>query len=319
MTMTKEFIVFSERPGLRAELIANALHLAELDQAIVSTAVIGDQQAIDQAFAQGAQKIYSFGEKTDDQLLDNYVPTLVALIKEKQPALVMVGATRQGKAIAGRLGAALGISVITDAKDFNQSNQDLEITHLIFGGGAVRVEKANTTTTILTQGASVVDALPEKSGAAGEIEKVAFIEPTNKATLVERKEKPPASVNLSVAKSVVCAGRGISKKEDLDMVFELASLLNGEVAATRPLTEGLDWLPRERYIGVSGATIKPDLYLGLGVSGQAQHTVGITESRVIVAIDKDKDAPIIPQSDYFIVGDLYEYVPALITALKARK
>ncbi len=317
--MTKEFIVFSEKPGLRAELIANALQLATSEQALVAAAVIGDQSAIEQAFAQGAQKVYSLGEQADGQLLDDYVPTLITFLKEKQPALMLIGATRQGKAIAGRLGAALGISVITDAKEFNQHDQALEITHLIFGGGAVRVEKANTATTILTQGASVVEAVPEKSGASGEIEKVSFVEPNRKATLVERKAKPPASVNLSVAKSVVCAGRGIGKKEDLEMVFELASLLNGEVAATRPLTEGLDWLPRERYIGVSGATVKPDLYLSLGVSGQAQHTVGITESRVIVAIDKDKDAPIIPQSDYFIIGDLYEVVPALIAALQARK
>jgi electron transfer flavoprotein alpha subunit len=171
---------------------------------------------------------------------------------------------------------------------------------------------------VMTQTASVCESLPAKAGATGEVVEVPFVEPAWKTTLVERKPKPPASVNLSVAKTVVCAGRGISKKEDLDMVFELATLLGGEVAATRPLTEGLDWLPRERYIGVSGATVKPDLYLSVGVSGQAQHTVGITESRVIVAVDKDKDAPIIPQSDYFIVGDLYEFVPAMIAALKAR-
>ncbi len=171
----------------------------------------------------------------------------------------------------------------------------------------------------MTQGSSIVEALPANSGASGEVETVAFVQPAWKATLVERKQKPPASVNLAVAKKIVCAGRGIAKKEDLDIVFELAKVLEGEVAATRPLTEGLDWLPRERYIGVSGATVKPDLYLSMGVSGQAQHTVGITDSRVIVAIDKDKEAPIFPQADYCIVGDLYQIVPALITALKARK
>jgi electron transfer flavoprotein alpha subunit len=317
--MTKEFWVFSEKSGLQAELIANALELAKAESAIVAALVIGNRDAVDQAFFQGAQKVYSFGEKSGDLLLDDYVPSFTALTKQKQPAVIMIGASRQGKAIAGRLGAALDISVITDAKYFNQSDGSIEITHLIFGGGAVRVEKANTKTMIMTQGNGIVDALPASQAAVGEVESVSFVQPAWKVTLVERKPKPPSSVNLAVAKTVVCAGRGIAKKEDLDMIFELADLLGGEVAATRPLTEGLDWLPRERYIGVSGATVKPDLYLSAGVSGQAQHTVGITDSRVIVAIDKDKDAPIFPQSDYGIVGDLYQIIPLLITALKARK
>ncbi len=317
--MTKEFIVFSEKPGLLAELIANATQLAESSNTLVSALVIGDQVAVDNAFARGAKKVYSFGEKSDNRLYDDYIPSFIALVKEKQPTMVVIGATRQGKAIAGRLAASLGVSAITDAKSFNQVDESLEITHLIFGGGAIRIEKANTPVMVMTQGPSVCEALPEKPSTTGEVEKLEFVEPAWKTTLVERKPKPPASVNLSVAKTVVCAGRGVSKKEDLDMVFELASLLGGEVAATRPLTEGLDWLPRERYIGVSGATVKPDLYLSVGVSGQAQHTVGITESRVIVAVDKDKEAPIISQSDYYFVGDLYQFVPAMVEALKARK
>lgn len=317
--MAKEFFVFSEKPALFAELLANALQLAKADGATVSALVIGNQQAVNQAFTQGAQKVYALGEKTADMLLDDFVPTIIALAKTKQPAMFVIGSTRQGKAIAGRVSAALDGSTITDAKYFNQASGALEITHLIFGGGAIRIEKANTATLVMTQGASIVEALPANPGASGDVETVAFVQPAWKATLVERKQKPPASVNLAVAKKIVCAGRGIAKKEDLDLVFELAKVLEGEVAATRPLTEGLDWLPRERYIGVSGATVKPDLYLSMGVSGQAQHTVGITDSRVIVAIDKDKDAPIFPQADYCIVGDLYQIVPAITAALKARK
>lgn len=317
--MTKEFFVFSEKSGLMSELLANAVNLAEQQGATVAALVVGDQGDISQAFSHGAQKVYSFGKIADNRILDDYLPSIVALVKEKTPSIVMIGATRQGKAMAGRLSAAIGVSTITDAKLFNPVGEDIEITHLIFGGGAVRVEKANTATMVMTQSANVCEALPEKAGAGGDVVEVTFVEPAWKTSLLERKPRPPASVNLSVAKTVVCAGRGISKKEDLDMVFELASLLGGEVAATRPLTEGLDWLPRERYIGVSGASVKPDLYLSVGVSGQAQHTVGITESRVIVAVDKDKDAPIISQSDYYIVGDLYQLVPAMIAELNTRK
>lgn len=316
--MSKEILVFSERPGLLAELIANATELAKSDNSTVSAIVLGNQSRISQVFSQNAQKIYSLGEKPENRILDDYIPTLIKLVKERKPAVVIIGATRQGKAIAGRLAAALGVSAITDAKYFSQVDNTIEITHLIFGGGAIRTERTNTSLLLLTQGPSVCEALPEKPDMIGEVENLEFVEPAWKSNLLERKPKPPASVNLSVAKTVICAGRGFSKKEDLSLAFELASLLNGEVGATRPLTEGLDWLPRERYIGVSGASVRPDLYLSLGVSGQAQHTVGITESRVIVAVDKDKDAPIFPQSDYIIVADLYEFVPALIAALKSR-
>lgn len=103
------------------------------------------------------------------------------------------------------------------------------------------------------------------------------------------------------------------------MIEELAQALSAEVACTRPLAEGLNWLPRERYIGISGVMIKPDLYIGIGVSGQAQHMIGMNESRVVVAINKDRGAPLVAQADYAIEGDLYAVVPALIRAIKAHK
>ncbi len=147
---------------------------------------------------------------------------------------------------------------------------------------------------------------------------VPFVEPEWRLTRRESKPRPPATVNLAAAKKVVCAGRGLARQEDLALVKELAQTLGAEVACTRPLAEGLGWLPRERYIGISGANVKPHLYLGVGVSGQVQHTVGMRESRLVVAINKDSQAPIFAQADYGIVGDLYTVVPALIAALKEK-
>ncbi|NPV75407.1 MAG: electron transfer flavoprotein subunit alpha/FixB family protein [Anaerolineae bacterium] len=313
--MAKEMWVFAEKPALQAELLACAKTLGDAAAAVV----LGNQAAVDQAFAQGADKVFWLGEKPDHLLLDDYVPTLAALLKEQKPAGMLVGATRRGKAIAGRLGAALGVTVLADVKKFIAEGDSLQVSHMVFGGAAVRLEKAVTDIMLATVSFGIVEALPPDPSRKGEVVKVAFVEPKWKAVLRERKPRPPSSVNLAAAKKVVCPGRGIAKKEDLEMIFELARLLEAEVGATRPLTEGLDWLPRERYIGVSGAFVKPDLYLGVGVSGQAQHTVGITESRVIVAINKDGEAPLFSQSDYGIVGDLYQIVPALINALKARK
>lgn len=316
--MSKEIWVFSEKESLQAELLGAARFLAaELD---VQTAALVSAEAgrTETAFRQGADKVYLLGQAGSAQPEDYHL-TLVEAVRQYRPAAVLIGATWSGKALAGRLAAALGRSVITDVKKFQVQNGEIEATHLILGGGAVRVEKTLAEPLIATLGLGVFEALPQEAGRSGEVVQVAFVPSQTGWSLRERKPKPPASVNLAAAKKVVCPGRGVQKQEDLQMMFELARLLGAEVGATRPLCEGLDWLPRERYIGVSGAFVKPDLYLGIGVSGQVQHTVGISESRVVAAINKDEEAPIFQQADYGIVGDLYQVVPALIRALQARK
>jgi electron transfer flavoprotein alpha subunit len=124
-------------------------------------------------------------------------------------------------------------------------------------------------------------------------------------------------VDLTAAPRIVAAGRGIKEEGQMAIVRQLASALGAEVAASRPLCDA-GWLPMDRQIGSSGQTVAPQLYLALGISGAIQHIVGMKGSRTIVAINKDADAPIFEIADYGIVGDLFEVVPALITALEAR-
>jgi len=316
--MTKEIWVLSEKESLQAELLGAARFLAEGLGGTTAALVIGAAGRSEAAFRQGADKVYRLSE-TAEYTLEDFLPSLVQAVQQYQPAAVLIGATWSGKALAGRLAAVLHRSVVTDVKKFAVRDGQIEATHLILGGGAVRVERTLAEPLIATLGLGLFEALPASAEATGEVVALSFVQPQSRWVLRERKPKPPASVNLAAAKKVVCPGRGVQKQEDLQMMFELAQLLGGEVGATRPLCEGLDWLPRERYIGVSGAFIKPDLYLGIGVSGQVQHTVGITESRVVAAINKDEEAPIFQQADYGIVGDLYQIVPALIRALQARR
>jgi electron transfer flavoprotein alpha subunit len=189
---------------------------------------------------------------------------------------------------------------------------------MIFGGSALRTVRPLTVTALATVGLGMYEPAAADPERKGLIVEVPFVEPAWQVRYRERRQKKTlAAVNLAAAKRVVCPGRGICKQEDLTMISDLARLLEAEIGCTRPLSEGLDWLPRERYIGVSGAFIKPELYLGIGVSGQVQHTVGVIGSRIIAAINKDKNAPIFDQADYGIVGDLYVVVPALVEALKA--
>lgn len=316
--MSKEIWVFSEKESLQGELIGAARFLAAELGGQTAAVVMGAGERTNPAFQQGADKVYQMGQGESLQPED-YLATLAQAVRQYQPAAVLIGATWSGKALAGRLAAVLGRSVITDVKKFQVQNGEIEATHLILGGGAVRVEKSLAEPLIATLGLGGFEALPPEAERSGEVVALEWVQPQTRWALRERKPKPPASVNLAAAKKVVCPGRGVQKQEDLQMMFELARLLGAEVGATRPLCEGLDWLPRERYIGVSGAFVKPDLYLGIGVSGQVQHTVGITESRVVAAINKDEEAPIFQQADYGIVGDLYQVVPALIRALQARR
>jgi electron transfer flavoprotein alpha subunit len=318
MVINNNIWVFSERLGTLAELIAGANELAKQTHGKVSAVVLGSRENAEQAIEMGADNIFWLGELSESQLVEDYVPTLAKLVKDSTPMCIMIGATKRGKAVAGRLAARLGTSVITDIKAFSMESGEFHGTHMIYGGGAIRIEKAKFGTTIITIGQGFFNPKPLDSTIQGNINEISMVEPEKKISLIERKKKETVSVNLASAKKVVCLGRGVSKEEDLDMFREMARLLGAEIGCTRPLSEGLGWLPRELYIGVSGVFIKPDLYISFGVSGQVQHTVGITASKVVVAIDKDENAAIFPQADYGIVADLYKIAPALIDVLRRR-
>ncbi len=318
----RDVLVFAEKAPLLAELLAAARSLVSGGQ--VTAVVLGPREEAEQALKRGADRVMWLGQPADNALVDDYVPTLAGILDEGRPYALLIGSTKVGRAIAGRLAGRLNVTALTDVQEFIQDGGSLQARHLIFGGGAVRVDKPLGEPIIATISPGTFDPLPERAsdsarGANVEIMDVPMIAPVVKVKLRERKVRQAAKVNLAVAKKIVCAGRGLAKQEDLNMVNELARLLGAEVACSRPLAEGLDWLPRERYIGISGATVRPDLYLGVGVSGQAQHAIGMNESRVVVAINKDQNAPIFTQADYAIAEDLYQVVPALIQALKSRR
>jgi len=123
-------------------------------------------------------------------------------------------------------------------------------------------------------------------------------------------------VDLGGAPRVVGIGRGLKAEEDLAMVRAFAEASQSEVACSRPIAEGLDWLNKERYIGVSGKQIAPEVYFAIGISGQLQHMVGVRGARTIVAINSDANAPVFKEADFCLVGDLYKIVPALTDALR---
>jgi len=140
--------------------------------------------------------------------------------------------------------------------------------------------------------------------------------PPSAVQVIERKPKPQQAGSITEARVVIGVGRGFEKAQDLNLARELADVLGGEIGCTRPLSAELHWLSEELCIGLSGLQIKPELYMGLGVSGQIQHTTGIRNAKWICAVNSDENAPIFGVADFGIVGDLYDVIPKLLAELK---
>jgi electron transfer flavoprotein alpha subunit len=151
----------------------------------------------------------------------------------------------------------------------------------------------------------------------GKVERMELKIPPRRVRLVEQRKKTGESVNIESAETLICVGKGVSNKEDLAMLNELCTALKGELGCTRALSSDYHWISEDRMVGISGKRCKPRLDVSIGISGQIQHTVGIMSSKLIVAINKDKEAPIFKIADYAIVGDLYQVVPKLAQKIKA--
>lgn len=311
--------IFSDNTCLMAELIAGSSSLTPYTGGRTAVIVAGPETDVAKAAAAGAQMIYWIKAPAEEVMVEDYVPTIAALIQSHKPYGVLLGATRRGKAIAGRLGAILETTVITDAKNFVPEGRKLQIAHRILGGSAIRFEAVASDILLTTVGFGTFEALPPNSEQQCDVIPVEFVAPQWKLKLRERKEKPHSLANLPAAKRVVCPGCGLTKDEDMTVINELAEALSAEIGCTRTLAERINVLTTDQHIGISGVTIKPDLYIGIGVSGQIQHTAGIVDSRVVVAINNDRNAPIFFQSDYGIVGDFHDVVPALLKVLKEKE
>lgn len=304
---------YSDAANRLPEVIAAAIALAEQ----VNVFVLGTQEDIAKAFSLGATTVYSLGEKDNSKIIEDYASTMAKAIAEgPSPAIVILSGSKRGKALAAKLGAQLNAGVINEASAVIIDGQSVKAQHMVYGGLAFGQEEITTPVAIVSLGNGVFDGAVADSSKSGQTVNLSYIAPATPIKCVERKAKQGGSVDLSKAKRVVGIGRGIAKQEDIKLVEELCAALGAELGCSRPIAEGEKWMERERYIGVSGVMLKPDFYLALGISGQIQHMVGANAAQTILAINKDKNAPIFQYADYGLVGDIYKAVPALTKALK---
>lgn len=279
----------------------------------ITAFVNGDQAIAEECFAYGANEVKLLPLPTNT-MWEQYAKAVAAEGNDVQPELILVSATRRGKTFAAQVAARLDLPYITEGKGLTIEGSKVSTARTIYGGLAEKdLETEQSVVVSVTPGTfDKQKVATQESGAVSTVD----LEGTGHLEVVERKEKEASTVNLSDANVVIGVGRGFGSEENVKMAEELAEVLGGEVGCTRPVAEDFHWVDEERYIGISGAVIKPTLYLAAGVSGQVQHIYGVRESKTIVAIDKNENAPIFKVADYYIVGDLAEVLPELIAAVK---
>jgi electron transfer flavoprotein alpha subunit len=295
--------IYSDKSVIAAELIGCAKSAGK-----VANVVVFSQEAAEELKNSGADKIYLL--QGESQIPENYSRALAGFLTSEGAEVFLVGATARGRDLAARAAGYLDWGMVSDVSAITWSDGKMTTERMIYGGAIIQRETLT--------GPSVVTAAAGKfEPVAGAADVIAVdVTADNRVQLVEQAPIVRKGTDLRVANQVVCVGMGIDKEEDLQMIRELAAALGAEIGCTRGVAEERHWLPTEQYIGISGAVIKPQLCVSIGISGQVQHTIGIRDSKIIVALNNNEKAPIFKTSDFGIVGDLYEIVPLLTEALK---
>ena len=251
---------------------------------------------------------------------DAFTLAAQALIAASSPTFVVAAHTYQARDFAPMLAARLRTTLVSDVIGISGTGSEATFRRPMFQGklvATVRPRPSGPCVITVQIGAFRADAV--RMGGSATVTRVAA--EIDAAAIRQKPEAPfqeaKQAVDLGQAERIVAVGRGIKSQEHLPLVQKLAAAMDAEVAASRPICDN-GWLPMDRQIGSSGQTVAPKLYMALGISGAIQHLVGMKGSRTIVAINKDRDAPIFEVADYGIVGDLFEIVPALITELEKK-
>lgn len=307
-------IVFADRLNAGKSLLASAQQLAGESGASVTALLFGgDADDGDALIKAGAESVY-FADVADSGLYDGYLAALQEFIGQHSPNSVLLISDERGNIVAGQLAGVLksplvvGISSLT----VDYSDQSLIVTQPTYGGAAVATWKLGSQPQIVTIRPGMASPLIDKNRRG----KTATFEFSNGAAnqLINRTISPAAGQELIKASVIVAGGHGAGES-GFKLIGELAALLGGVVGATKSaVREG--WAEYSQQIGMLGQTVRPRLYIAVGISGTPEHLMGISEGATIVAINNDPAAPIFALADYGIVGDLQAVLPAFIERLQ---
>ncbi|MGH7765654.1 MAG: electron transfer flavoprotein subunit alpha/FixB family protein [Candidatus Dormibacteraceae bacterium] len=290
---------------------------------------LGDVEAI--ALGAGAQAaaqmLGKYGAKVvhvnEDSAFDDFVAepatdALAALHAKGAPDLVLFGFTTDSREVAGRLAARLGTGLISNAGDVVAKDGGFVAKVPYFGGARVASMKANSKPAIVLVRPKSFEA--SESGGTAEVKQLeaAVADGSRRARITERVVEATEKVKLEDAKVVISGGRGLGGPQNFPLLDDLAGALGGAVGASRAVVDA-GWVPYSMQVGQTGKSVRPGVYIAVGISGAMQHTVGMKASKVIIAINKDAEAPIMKMADLGVVGDALKIVPALTAAVKAKK
>ncbi len=254
----------------------------------------------------------------DDYIAEPATDAVASLCEKEQPDLVLFGFTPDSREVAGRLAARLGCGVISNASDVVAEGGGFVARVPYFGGAKVASMKANGKPAIVLLRPKSVEA-SEKAGA-GDVQQleVTIKEESKRSHVTERVAEASEKVKLEDARVVISGGRGMGGPQNFPLLEDLASALGGAVGASRAVVDA-GWVPYSMQVGQTGKSVRPGVYIAVGISGAMQHTVGMKTSKIIIAINKDAEAPIMKMADLGVVGDALKIVPALTAAVKAKK
>ncbi len=311
--------LFSENQNVARELAGRARQVADTHNLRVAVVVLGQSAPNGADFATwGVETVYTVqSPQLSGFNPEAYTTALAGVVGQVQPDVLLVGATKPGLELSARLAERLNLGCASWGVDFDidPADQSVTVKCMIFSGVGFATYKIRTRPAVITVAPGVFSPV-ENSARDVTVTSVGVEISSPRLTVVEEKGKMAAGRRLEDAPVIVDVGMGVKERSDLAMIEELAALLGGQVACTRPVSSDRDWFPE--WLGLSGAQLSPELCLTVGVSGAIQHVIGIRDSKLIVAVDNDPDSAMLSQADYGVNADLYEFIPALIGAIKAR-
>jgi len=299
------------------ELLGTGSLLAP-DMGATLTAVVSKGSASpEECISRGADEVLMLAELAPGEPFGAHLPVIEKEARAASPDVILFSATARGKETAARLAARRGAGLCSacTAISFDKASNAVVMERIAYGGAATQKLASSARPVLITVPPRSFEPAGALDGRQGKTRELPA-PPPSAVKIVERKPKEKVAKDITEARVIVCAGRGFDKKEDLALARQLADALGGELGATRPLTEEVHWLPEDLCIGLSGIQVKPELYVGLGVSGQVQHMTGVRGAKIVCAVNRDENAPIFALSDFGIVGNLYEVVPKIIEELK---
>ncbi|MCP8670545.1 electron transfer flavoprotein subunit alpha/FixB family protein [Clostridioides difficile] len=257
-----------------------------------------------------------------DFTTDGYAISIANLIERKKPEVVLVGATSIGRDIAPRIAGKVGTGLTADCTKLEIDSTDNKLlqTRPAFGGNLMATivcPKNRPQMSTVRPGVMAKAVRNESETGILEVVTPELTEKMIRTRLVEILPQEKKSVNLTDARIIVSGGRGLKRAEGFELIKELADKLGAEIGASRAAVDS-GWIEHSHQVGQTGTTVRPELYIACGISGAIQHLAGMSDSKYIVAINKDAKAPIFSICDYGIVGDLYEIIPEMIESLNRK-